>query len=87
MNKRCVVLIPIYKDNLDADEFFSVKASLRHLDDFDVLFIGPELLNIQYYSKEFPNVPFHRVQAIAAIGDVGGADVLGRGDEIFDPDG
>ena len=59
MNKRCVVLIPIYKENLDADEFFSVKASLRHLGDFDVLFIGPELLDIGYYSKEFPNVPFH----------------------------
>ena len=59
MNKRCVVLIPIYKENLDADEFFSVKASLRHLDDFDVLFIGPELLNIEYYSKKFPSVPFH----------------------------
>ena len=59
MNKRCVVLIPVYKEDLDADEFFSVKASLRHLDDFDVLFIGPELLNIEYYSKEFSNVPFH----------------------------
>jgi hypothetical protein len=59
MNKRCVVLIPVYKEDLDQDEFFSVKASLRHLDDFDVLFIGPELLDVKYYSKEFSNVPFH----------------------------
>ncbi len=58
MNKRCVVLIPVYKEDLDADELFSVIASLRHLDDFDVLFIGPELLNIEYYTNRFPNIPF-----------------------------
>jgi hypothetical protein len=58
MNKRCVVLIPVYKEELDADEFFSVKASLRHLNDFDVLFIGPEFLDIKYYSKQFPFIHF-----------------------------
>jgi len=58
MKKSCIVLIPVYKEDLDADEFFSVKASLKHLLDFEVLFIGPELLNINYYSKHFPNIQF-----------------------------
>ena len=58
MKKSCIVLIPVYKEDLDADEFFAVKASLKHLLDFEVLFIGPELLNINYYSKHFPNIQF-----------------------------
>src|SRR5690606_11107760 len=33
----------------------------------------------------FADVPFDRVQAVAAVGDVRGADVLAAGDEIFDP--
>ncbi len=58
MKKRCVVLIPVYKEGLDEDEFFSVKASLKHLNNFDVFFIGPELLSIGFYRKQFPNVAF-----------------------------
>jgi hypothetical protein len=58
MNKRCVVLIPVYKADLDSDELFSVKASLKHLQDFEVLFIGPEMLDITYYSKHFPKIQF-----------------------------
>ena len=58
MNKRCVVLIPVYKDLLDEDELFSVQSSLKHLNDFEVLFIGPKKLNVNYYSCEFPQVGF-----------------------------
>lgn len=58
MKKRCVVLIPVYKEGLDEDEFFSIKASLKHLNNFDVFFIGPELLSIEFYRKQFPNVAF-----------------------------
>ena len=58
MKKRCVVLIPAYKEDLDADEFFSVKASLKHLHNFEVFFIGPEHLNINYYSKHFTDIKF-----------------------------
>lgn len=58
MKKRCVVLIPVYKEGLDDDEFFSVKASLKHLNNFDVFFIGPELLSIEFYANQFPNVAF-----------------------------
>jgi Protein of unknown function (DUF5672) len=58
MKKSCVVLIPIYKENLDTDEFFSVTASLVHLKDFDVVFIGPKNLKLAYYSKEFPEISF-----------------------------
>lgn len=58
MKISCIVLIPIYKEELDADEFFSVKASLKHLNDFDVLFIGPENLQLSYYSNHFPDISF-----------------------------
>jgi hypothetical protein len=58
MKKRCVVLIPAYKEDLDPDEFFSVKTSLKHLHGFEVFFIGPEHLNINYYSKHFTEIKF-----------------------------
>lgn len=58
MKKNCIVLIPIYKEELDADEFFSVKSSLKHLNDFDVMFIGPENLKLTYYFNNFPKTSF-----------------------------
>jgi hypothetical protein len=58
MQKKCVVLIPVYKETLDSDEFFSVKISLRHLKKFEVFFIGPEQLNLDYYKIHFPRIKY-----------------------------
>jgi hypothetical protein len=58
MTRSCVVLIPIYKEELDSDEFFSVNSSLKHLKDFDIFFIGPEKIKLDYYAWHFPEIKF-----------------------------
>lgn len=58
MKKNCVVIIPIYKEELDSDEFFSVYSSLKHLKEYDTLFIGPDSIKLNYYAKHFPEVKF-----------------------------
>ena len=58
MKKKCVVLIPIYKNELDYDEYFSVKSSLKHLKEYDIYFIGPENIKLNYYSRKFPEIKF-----------------------------
>lgn len=60
MTNKCVILIPVYKEKLDVDEFFSIKASLRHIKNFNILFIGPDHLNIEYYLNNFPQIGFKK---------------------------
>lgn len=35
-------------------------------------------------ARDLADVPFHRVEPVAAVGDVGGADVLSGGQQIAD---
>lgn len=55
--KNVVVLVPIYKAELDALEHYSLAHSLGALKNRDVFFIGPEGLDLAYY-KQFGDIPF-----------------------------
>ena len=48
--------------------------------------LDPDRLG-SYCPRCFANIPFHRMQAVAAVGDVRGTDIFTSGKEIFDPDG
>jgi len=55
MNKKpnCVVLIPIYKNQLDEDELFSVKTSLSNLQGHDIYWVAPEGIDLSFYNRNF----------------------------------
>jgi hypothetical protein len=53
---NCAVLIPIYKESLDADEEFSVSKSLSNLQGHDIYWIAPLSLDLTYYHKHFKGV-------------------------------
>jgi hypothetical protein len=52
------VLVPVYKADLDELEHYSLDQSLRVLKKRIIFFIAPENLDIAYYRKHFPGVPF-----------------------------
>jgi hypothetical protein len=56
----CVVLIPIYRRELEPLERFSLDYSLERLQGRDVVFAAPEQLNVSYYCKNYPGVPVLR---------------------------
>lgn len=61
--KSCVVvLIPIYKDTLDAIEQFSVDHSLKVLVGREVRFIAPKKLDAAYYRLRYPKIPIERFE-------------------------
>ena len=49
----CAVLIPIYKNQLDEDELFSVKTSLSNLQGHDIYWVAPEGIDLSFYDKNF----------------------------------
>ena len=53
MKNTCAVLIPIYRSEFDQDEFFSIKSSLIHLQNYDIFWIAPENINKKYYIDNF----------------------------------
>lgn len=55
---QSIVLVPIYKPTLNAFEQYSVDHSMNSLCNQKVLFIGPQGLDISYYSKRYPNAHF-----------------------------
>jgi len=50
---NCAVLIPIYKNQLDEDELFSVKTSLSNLQGHDIYWVAPEGIDLSFYDKNF----------------------------------
>ncbi|MBQ8530345.1 MAG: hypothetical protein IJ430_04200 [Parabacteroides sp.] len=50
---RCVIVIPVYKENPDKDEFVSLIQCLRILNNYDICLIVPNNLNISNYSSIF----------------------------------
>jgi Protein of unknown function (DUF5672) len=50
---NCAVLIPIYKNQLDEDELFSVKTSLSNLHGHDIYWVAPKGLDLSYYDQKF----------------------------------
>lgn len=63
MAASVVVLIPIYKPELDPAERFSLDKSLSFLVDRDVRFIGPQGLDETYYAEIYPDVSIERFAA------------------------
>lgn len=58
-----LVLIPIYKDKLDDIERYSVEYSLSALSNREIRFIGPQSLDIAYYTSHYRNIPFESFPA------------------------
>jgi hypothetical protein len=56
--KKVVVLVPIYKPELDAKEQYSLDLSFKTLAGRDIRFIGPEGLDLRLYQERYPSVPF-----------------------------
>lgn len=52
------VVIPIYKENFDQLELFSISHSLKKLGGISVAFIHPEGLKLDFYSNKFPGSDF-----------------------------
>ncbi len=50
---KCAVLIPIYKNELDVDEFFSVNASLSNLQDHDIYWVTHRGVDMTFYNQSF----------------------------------
>jgi len=57
-NPTAVILVPIYKSELDENERYSLDYSLQELSEREIKFIGPENLNLDYYQKNYPRIPF-----------------------------
>lgn len=55
---QSVILVPIYKGNLDVFEQYSLDRSLAILRGRDIFFIGPEGLDIAFYAERYPGIPF-----------------------------
>jgi hypothetical protein len=55
--KKVIVLIPIYKDQLDPLERYSLDHSLEVLSGREVIFIGATNLDRQYYLKYYIKIP------------------------------
>jgi hypothetical protein len=53
-----IVLIPIYKTELDPLETYSLDRSLASLVGREVRFIGPSGLDMTLYAERYPSVPF-----------------------------
>ena len=61
--KNVVVLVPIYKEQLDAVEVWALDASLQCLQAREVRFIGPEALVLDFYAQRYPAIPLDRFAA------------------------
>jgi hypothetical protein len=70
MKNTCAILIPIYRSEFDQDEYFSVKSSLIHLQNYDIYWVAPENINKTYYIDNFKinnfslfkNIYFNNIQ-------------------------
>lgn len=49
--KKCVIVIPVYKEELEPDEISSLKNTLQTLSNYDLKIVCPESLNTQNYSN------------------------------------
>jgi len=56
MKKKIVFLIPIYKNKLIFLEEFSLKYSLNFINKFDIYFISPHNISVNYYNAMFPGI-------------------------------
>jgi hypothetical protein len=60
MTASVLILVPIYKDELDAAEQFSLDHSLKVLTGREVRFIAPQSMDGSYYLARYPGLPIER---------------------------
>lgn len=53
---KCAVLIPIYKNQLDEDEIFSVKTSLSNLKGHETYWVAPVGIDLSFYDQSFDSI-------------------------------
>jgi hypothetical protein len=58
MMRKVVVLVPIYKSELNLLEKYSLDYSLAALQGRRVIFIGPKSLDRSYYSMHYKGIRF-----------------------------
>ncbi|MBK9443388.1 MAG: hypothetical protein IPN53_19690 [Comamonadaceae bacterium] len=58
-----IVLVPVYKPTLEAYEQYSLDQSLLVLHNQEVMLIGPEGLDISYYTARYPGIRFRSYAA------------------------
>jgi hypothetical protein len=58
MTEPVIVVVPIYKAELDEFERFSLAHSLAVLENRPVRFVGPEGLDTRFYAATWPDIPF-----------------------------
>ena len=64
------VVIPMYKEELDADEQISYRHLCEYLSGFDKFIVGPERLKVElegFSVKRFPNEFFHSTATYSAL--------------------
>ncbi|HPF28589.1 MAG TPA: DUF5672 family protein [Lachnospiraceae bacterium] len=59
---RCITLIPIYKETLDANEEACVLRYQRVLGNADVFFLAPQKMNTNWYQSHFPQIQYRFFQ-------------------------
>lgn len=57
-NKKCIVVIPVYKDALSHDEEMCVKRYSEVLKEEDIVFIAPSKLDTAWYKDKFSDIGF-----------------------------
>lgn len=55
--QRVAVLVPVYKDDLDPFEQFSLNHSLSVLVNRDIFFIGPQEMDRRFYAEHYGPIP------------------------------
>jgi len=58
VKQKPIILVPVYKPELDTLERFSLDHSVRVLCKQEIAFIGPRDLDRRYYAAQFPNIPY-----------------------------
>lgn len=58
-----VVLVPIYKEQLDASEIRALDASVHQLKGRELRFVGPDGLEAGFYAQRYPAIPLDRFPA------------------------
>jgi hypothetical protein len=60
MSARCIVLIPIYRLELEPLEEFSLDFSVQTLAARQMVFLAPQKLDVAYYSARYPSILVQR---------------------------
>lgn len=60
---KCAVIIPIYKQNLNLYEMFSVRRNVDVLSSYPIIFLMRADIDEAFYMKEFPSVFIKKIDS------------------------